>query len=154
MVVLHQKDSVNHSTRKRKPGWLCDWLNICKSLPSCAHIRGFSGRARAGWASVCSPATTWRQKCWAGTSQSLSRGTFLHILLCKSYAQGSTLNTCVLPLLHTSQLIILRAIYPAMHYCTSRTAPASPDLCPAEFLGTDLGFVMPNQSAAGVLLIS
>lgn len=90
---------------------------------------------------VCSCAPTWRPKCWAGTSHSLSRGTFQHILPCKSYTQGSTLNRSVLPLLHTSQLIILRAIHPAMHYCTSRTVIAPPDLCPAAAIccrcGTD-----------------
>lgn len=59
--------------------------------------------------------------------------------LCKRYAQGSTLNTSVLPLLHTCQLSILRAIDPAVRYCISGTATASPDLCPAQFLGQTLG---------------
>lgn len=154
MVVLYRKDLLNHSTRKRKLGctlWLTKRVWKPFKLCPCQRLLRHSW---AGWASEGLFAALLPREgrsaeqappsACPGHSCTLSR---------QELRPRFTLNTSVL-LLHTSHFIISRAIHPAMHYCTSRTAPAPPDHCPAEFLGIDLGVVMPNQSAAGVLLIS
>lgn len=150
-VILYQKwwvytrsESQHKKERTRLP-FVTD--KTCKSLSSCATPeapRAQPGLAEPprGCSQLCSP---WRQKCWAGTSHSLSRGTFQHILSCKHYPQGSTLNRIVLPLLHTSQLIIQG---PFTH-CIIAPPGQLLHLQPSVLLISLL-----HQSAAGVSLMS